>query len=1840
MGVRGLTSYCRQNQTKTSITEPDLHDVTLAVDFVGFLYHVCEEVYNESNASFSWLLLGGCTLRLERYVTSWIKRLHKRKIRLVFITDPPRCFGGENHRKGYCLEERASQKAEQIKQLAQSLEEGHATLATESVDNSKQNQTMKDSQLKFQQQQRMARTLLQTNGRFPFAREKLRSVLKKHGIGVKTASREADEELGNLVRSGKAFAVLAEDSDFLVMSGVRYIPFGNLTFYKSDENQDHLKIQARVFSSDMVAKSLGLEMEQLVDLALLCGNDFTPLLDNEFEMATILDFPVQRKKGKLYPVNAARWVVEHMPILHNPFLNMLESKRAGFLRALFEIYRFYGYDDLFLMKFPMKVEPSLSPKKLKMYKKLIDYYEYPPMAVDILETKACGLSHRFDVMAAIFGLEDKSQNVMLAPLRRLSYLVLDNPVVEEMIGGDCIEVHVAPLEFLRPFISIPIHRRMANEVGQMFSSLINVLLYQDPSGGTPKVTQFDSLLRKEDKMGIAVTNVVYALLIIWKQDCTFLKSANLVDDRFLELLLLSSLISLAVDCCKQKSSKWDRILFDEQLLNLQIYAIVGEYLEVLKQLHQLRLLLGCKVPLLSGCNTYFSGEVFIKVCHTLMHCDSQVKISQKKGTELSQNEVGLVTNSFAEVVDKNRFWSEYISIRSTMQRLKALVVLPVDVAYASLTSTSAATTALEKAMRSSRHQFVSNDGTLVVQHAAIAPLPPLPPALPLNRQTSALTPSCPPFQRNTSAPSFHASPHKGLVPSSLVKRLGSDSALRDSAGYFLEPETKTDKLLNLKGMMKTLPVYAHREDILKNVASNQLTIIQGETGCGKSTSVPQFLYDSWASGSTTSKRPVNIYVTQPRRIAAIELANTVARMREGNEFQEDGKIGNVVGYRIGQKQMTSSKTRITYVTTGYMVERIIHDPEALMKITHLVLDEVHERSLDVDLLLLLLKLQLKNHSHLRLVIMSATMDAQVLIKYLGKASSTSLINKKPLFVGSKLHPVKSVYLDELADYFPDLWRRRKKDIVSMRDQFLRISESRISAGSQIAKKAITKIHEKQIVLIEEMVRLLIDSQIHQSGSHSQCILIFVPGIGSINALYESLSLLATGAEGSDVQVLVLHSGIELENQQEAFKVLPGRSTKVILSTNIAESSVTIPDVTHVINCAIEKQIEIPNAESSHAEVLMESWCSRASVLQRAGRAGRVMPGVAFHLFTKAFQDYCMAEYNTPELLRKPLDRIILQLKGRLSDFGVPSVLLQQAMDAPDLSHIHGAYKLLAAYDAIDSTEEEGSQLTKFGSFVCHMPLSLDLCRLLMTGAYMIQDMNSEDRSWSLLLNTVILVAILSLPDIFMMPSFYHIKSAQTYVQEMKRNLQAKLQLDGGMWSEPLSIWLFYIQMMSKHRVNVKRNFNGVLHKLSISFRRYQTLNYLISDLCARLISLFNSKNGEFDKLFDANTILMLNKLDAYASSQRMDQELLNFARDTITSKRNVVCILRFLIIQNYGDQLIGCTRGKPSNIVDDDEDCDRVDLNLDKIEMAAFMSLSDRDKATLFNQLAGSDNPMDELAFLAYDQNVVSIYAYTTPKSQAESDINCFFDVAESTMQETSFPVALLYYIRGEKFPVDLSMRRNSEDGERVFKFRVAGSNLCNLSWKQQRDNVKASTGSRSLFSLPIRPLKTKKKKGTPEPILLAVYADRLFTGDETKMWCTNYTLLPPNSISYYPIMLLVTASRCANIHLFMDEEAGEILHVKVGAQDATFPRKMALKVEVLATINTVRAALSNALNWSVDSRKLCVTDLLALSNDSVFMTKTSTANEQQCKWQKLVINEPNKALLAEDRQMKSQKRI
>jgi HrpA-like RNA helicase len=1907
-------------------------------------------------------------VRLEQWVEKWLAQLRQRNVLLVFVADPPQCFGGSDHRKGYTLMDRAMQKVDKVKQLATTLIETPATTEAELPAN---DQTLADTNV-----QATSQLLLATNGCFPFAREKLRGVLKKHGIPITTATREADEELGELVRSNRAYAVLAEDSDFFCMKNVRYIPMAKFAVTEEKNDADlaaKVTITARVFTPELVATSLGIEVDQLVDLALVCGNDLTPLLDNEFAMATDLSFPIQRaqRTGSISPKAAAQWILTQMPILENPVLPQIEAKRPGFLAALHEVYRFYGHSVAFGKKFRdvEATSSALPKKKLKTYKALLDRYEYPPSAIDVMESGMRGLNNKLDPIAIAGRKSGVTMTALLAPIRYLAYHALGMLKVDEFEAGGTI-VHTVQLKqhkFMEPMVSVPMHSRKNKQVDEMHRKLVFSVLYAT-EGERKRATQLCGSLGKPAKKGAALRTVVYSLLLLWKQDRTCLGDACLLGPRSLDVFLLTSFILVQFDLSKKKNRGLRRPLprVDEQSIDWEVFASSAAFVEMLKLVHQLRIVLGDKSPQNMGCPTLFSAEVFLHVCAALSSCTPDGQKPGKRSSLTRADVVAAAEQFLGESFNRNSVWQDFCQVRAAMYQMKkcsgqlsdleenvrrpgngqavrglekilmektvviestgappsegragvaiavesttktemrqtgvAVLAAPsgVDSEVSSTLSRSAAVDARQFVPKLSPTPVPPSGGRSELPRTPGVPLfvpplplfvPPLPPPLPANGLLGPDDLVPPPIITSpdvafvnggslsvSSQPPVHVSPRvvRGLTPTSVAKKSRAKRGKIGAVGVEqpplpplppmppmppVEADNAPREPPSLSGLMETLPVFAHREEILQNVAANQLTIIQGETGCGKSTSVPQFLHDDWARNPSQYDRPVNIYVTQPRRIAAIELAHTVARMRKGNEFDEDGELGKVIGYRIGQKQCISSKTKITYVTTGYMVERLIHDSDALASMTHLVLDEVHERSMDVDLLLLLLRLQLSQHSHLRLVIMSATMDAKVLIKYLGSALSTRLIKKKPLFVGSKLFPVENVLLDDVMYRFPRMSMRARQDVAQMMGEFDKLYQLGVSARSELAAKAIAKIHEKQLSVIVEMVRLLIENSRYQDAS--QCILIFVPGINAINSLFEELTLLTNVMGVSDsAPILVLHSGIELENQQKAFETLGRRTTKIVLSTNIAESSVTIPDVTHVINCAIEKQIEMPNAGSTHAEVLVDTWCSRASVIQRSGRAGRVMPGTAFHLVTEGFKNGCMAEYTTPEILRKPLDRIILQLKGKLNHFGLPSALLEKALDAPDLSHIDGAYKLLADFDAINSSIEKDAQLTKFGSFVCHLPLNLQLCRLLMTACSLSDDTNgaedvaveskvSAGRSSSFLLNMVILVATLSVPDLFVMPSFFHSRSAIAFMNEMKANLKAKLALDGDLWSEPLALWRFYITTMTEQPLNRKRHLGSMLQKVAISFRRYQTLNFLISDLCSRLISLSKDRLGEFEGLLDGKAVNMLRRLDAYASSQVIDKELQAFAKRTVASSKQKENVLRFLLIQNYGDQVICGALTTPKEFPDDDmQGNDRVDLRVDKEFDRSFAALSNAQKMALFGQMASSNTPLDEFAALAYDKRLVSLYSYQTPldgapppnstvvletpkakkkskkKKSAKSSSTASVASADSRSSELaaaelgrmSFPVSLAYFVRGEKFPVVLGLRENTMEQESVFKFRVADSSANSSNWLQQKDNAKVSIGNRSLFSLPVRAGQDCSK-------LLAVYADRLFTGDESRMFCSKCTLLPPDNVGYYPIVMLVSAPRRANIWLHMDSNAGEILTVKVDGQVVVFPPKSAMRVEALSRINAIRKALSSALEGEAGGG-LRVSDVLALADETTTVTKASKAKSRRYEWRQLTMKEP-----------------
>ncbi|KAJ0408242.1 hypothetical protein P43SY_004400 [Pythium insidiosum] len=1620
MGVRGLASYCYQHEQQTALVFEKLRNVTLAVDLVSFQFFACEEAAKHLEAkthipTATWLLLGGCPRRLEQWLDAWLDRLQPANISLVFVADPPQCFLGRDHYKSLELLDRAQQKRDKMQQLRSKLLtlEPSPRRSADGAPAEMLCRTRSDAKALLQDVQSV----------FPLARETIRRVLRQRGCRVITADREADEVLGDLVRTQQAFAVLSNDSDFMCMRGVRYIPFHKLRI--DDKSR---VVTARVFADELVAGSLQISTDALVDLALLCTNDFTPQLDAAFDLARCLGFPRpsggargSKNYDGITPELAALCIQgRRTTILDDPRLDELARRHPAFPAALHKMYRFYGYDAEFRRRFAVPPDTRvLAPGKMETYCQLLDRYDVSTSVIDVMCWQSRKIKQEVDVLSII--VPGASLVDVLAPARVLLYHTLDVLKVREFSMATTtgerreVDVTINRLPQLSRFLaSRPLNSRDPVEMEEAWRALIFYIVYADP-GGRENASFMWKLLGKGPMATPALHNVVSALLVLWscasryRPPTPLPAPGQLVTMEVLDVLLLTALICGSLRP-GQKLEPFDLdINLSLESLPWHMYVSSTAFLETLRALHFARIMLGDTTS------------------------------------------------------------------RSQSPLVSAEVLLPV---FMIVTNT-----------RSGQHQTARD-------------------------------------------------------------RSGLSRAQVDSVLVF----------------------YTHQ---LRADAREQLW----DTYC----QLRGILY------------------------RLVELA---------------------VGYRIGQNQNANEgTTRITYVTTGYMLERLIHRRDTLSEITHLVIDEVHERSMDVDALLLLLKLQLHEHSHVRLVIMSATMDARVLIKYFANSLSTKLLRRQPLFVGAKLFPVDNLYLDDLAQAYPQLMRRHQKDVQRAADWFRRVEQTRSSASSEVGVGIINSVHECQLRIIPTLIQQLITEHHGAKGASSstdnsslppqQCILVFLPGLNSITRLYEELTMAqASRVDGVSVMVTVLHSTLELEEQQLSFAALSAsRATKVVLATNIAESSVTLPDVTHVINCGLEKQLFMPDSANTNVEVLREVWCSRASVLQRAGRAGRVMPGVAVHLFGEGFMTACMAEFTTPEILRKPLDRIVLQLKARMNEFGTPSALLLQALDSPDLQQITGAYKLLADHDALDSKDEAQANITPFGNFVSYMPLPMPLCRLLLSSS-----VARTPHGGPMLPLAVILVAILATPDVFVTPSWYHATTAMQFLSDMKASLRGRLAVDSGIWSEPLGVWRLYVHLLCEHTTTTRPPLAVILKSLNISQRRFKAVNMLITDLCARLRG--DVHHPRLPSI-DSTTAILLQQLEKYSSGHAVDMNLVAYAQQAVRGDlfpqetRELLDVLRFMVVQNYSDQLIG---GFVEPTKDDGDEMivdtsDRIDLAVVKEYLPALRSLSNQERRELVAQTSSRNvDDAADISLIELGGDVLSIHTRVLRDDPGSSG-----SIYGHVVQHLSFPVSLLHYLRDQRYPIFLGRTGESEDSEQKFRFRLRDCSGTAVSWAQLKDDARVSIGNRSLFTLPLRPTAIS----STEQRLEAVYVDRLLTGDETRMMCYKCTLLPPDSLTYLLVLRLLSlrgGEGTGSLWVFCDEKTGDIASIK-DKRALSMPSHTYLKADVIHKINKLRAALSRAQQTAADVEPLSAASIIAVCRDDDLVVQDSKENShaRNLEWRQLV---------------------
>lgn len=494
---------------------------------------------------------------------------------------------------------------------------------------------------------------------------------------------------------------------------------------------------------------------------------------------------------------------------------------------------------------------------------------------------------------------------------------------------------------------------------------------------------------------------------------------------------------------------------------------------------------------------------------------------------------------------------------------------------------------------------------------------------------------------------------------------------------------KQQKMLRSR---QSLPAWALRDAIVEAVNDHQVTIISGETGSGKSTQAVQFILDDMIQQKRGSA--VKIICTQPRRISALGLADRVSDER-------CSPVGDEVGYAIrGESAQKPGITKIIFVTTGVLLRRLqtsggtTDDVVAsLADVSHVFVDEVHERSLDVDFLLILLRTVLARRKDFKVILMSATLDANIFEQYFNQASTVGRIE-----IQGRTFPVEDHYLDEVLRFtgFDGGSRYSNVDERDSEDGDL------ANLGSPMARTIQNIGMRINYDLIASTVRA-IDAQL---GSREGGILIFLPGVMEINRALDAIRGV------TNIIGFPLHASLLPMEQRRVFPPAPSGKRKVIAATNVAETSITIEDIVAVIDLGKVKETSFD--PQNNMVKLEEVWASRAACKQRRGRAGRVKAGKCYKLYTRNAETK-MSERNEPEIRRVPLEQISLSIRA----MGIKDVrgFLASAITPPNDLAVDGAIDLLGRMGALD-----GDELTALGQHLSMIPADLRCSKLMIYGA--------------------------------------------------------------------------------------------------------------------------------------------------------------------------------------------------------------------------------------------------------------------------------------------------------------------------------------------------------------------------------------------------------------------------------------------------------------------------------------------------------------------------------------------
>ncbi|KAJ3415050.1 ATP-dependent RNA helicase dhx29 [Chytridiales sp. JEL 0842] len=608
--------------------------------------------------------------------------------------------------------------------------------------------------------------------------------------------------------------------------------------------------------------------------------------------------------------------------------------------------------------------------------------------------------------------------------------------------------------------------------------------------------------------------------------------------------------------------------------------------------------------------------------------------------------------------------------------------------------------------------------------------------------------------------------------SSLVEPVGRMGLSEENISEALRNEMisrrKKPAHVGLKKVRGSLPVSQMRKEILEVLRQHQVVIISGETGSGKSTQIPQFILEDAIENGLGGA--TNVICTQPRRISATSIASRVS------EEMGDPRVGDSkawVGYIVRLESKVGPNTRLTFATTGILLRRLESDPD-LAGVSHVVVDEVHERSLDSDFLLILLRrLVVRRQGTLKVVLMSATAESEMFKGYFEQGMHAANVGGlgsvcPVLKVPGRTFPVQAYFIEDAVEstgYVIEAGSEYAvRNVVNIRSAGSAMvsgkggksykvsmeweevkqtsgitnvsnaaededfddedddpdgiggtirgsySKNTLSTLAQMDPKRIDMdLCEKLIRHVVNQAEENIEREMQEGGVGS--VLVFLPGLAEIRKLYDRLT--SEGVRDNrarNMLVLPLHSVLGNADQAKVFQPAPPGMRKVVLATNIAETGITIPDVVYVIDtCRVR---EVSYDERRNITKLSEVLVSDANCRQRRGRAGRVRPGICYHLVSKATFE-SLPKQRPPEILRLPLEELVLRalasVKGESGHLDVRK-LLAEAPSPPPPKHVERAITVLQQIQALTPLCDS---LTPLGFQLATLPVDARIGKMLL-----------------------------------------------------------------------------------------------------------------------------------------------------------------------------------------------------------------------------------------------------------------------------------------------------------------------------------------------------------------------------------------------------------------------------------------------------------------------------------------------------------------------------------------------